>query len=43
MILMRTPSNDRYRVSNGHFLLPGEGFSGGTRLHIIEFLDKGIP
>lgn len=35
MILMRTPSNEEYRVSTGHL------FCGGTGLHSTELLVVG--
>jgi hypothetical protein len=40
---MRIPSNAGYGVSTGHLLLPVKTLSGGTGLHSVELLAKGVP
>lgn len=42
VILMRAPSNGKYRVSVIHCLSPGEVSSGETGFHPNELLTKGV-
>lgn len=43
VILTRTPSNGGICMLTGHLMSPCEASIGGTRLHLIELLGKGVP